>query len=62
MHLSTSHTTRLVAKSGFWACIYNFHSNRLSMVVNLWGQDKYGSKHTGSQTNIQKRLEERTNE
>ena len=23
------------------------------MVINLWGLDKYESKHTGSQTNVQ---------
>ena len=53
VHLSTSHTTRVVAESGFWACIYIFYSNQSSMIVNLWGLDKYGSKHICSQKNIQ---------
>ena len=26
------------------------------MVVNLWGLDKYGGKHTGSHTNIQAKI------
>ena len=53
VHLSTSHTTIVVAESGFWACIYIFYSNQSSMVVNLRGLDKYSSKQPGSQTNIQ---------
>ena len=56
VHLSSSHTTRVVAESGFWASIYIYYSNRPSMVVNLWGLDKYGSKHTGSQTSIQEKI------
>ena len=56
VNLSTSHTTRVVAESGFWACIYIFYSNRSSMVVNFQGLDKYVSKHTGSQTNIQENI------
>ena len=54
VHLSTSHTTRVVLEIGFWDCIYIYIiQNRSSMAVNLRGLDKYGSKHTGSQTNIQ---------
>ena len=33
--------------------LYIFYSNWSSRVVNLRGLDKYGSKHTGIQTNIQ---------
>ena len=47
VHPSTSHTTRVVAESGFWACIYIFYSNRSSIVINLRGLDKYDSNHTG---------------
>ena len=53
VHLSTSHTKRAVAEIGFWDYIYIFYTNRSSMVVNLRILDKYGSKHTGSQKNIQ---------
>ena len=53
MHLSTSHTTRVVAECGFWACIYIYYSNLSSIVVNLWGLDIYCSNHTGSQTNVE---------
>ena len=61
VHISTSHTTILVAESGFWACIYIFYSNRSSMVINFRGLDKYESKHTGDgQTDGQTRTEVRT--
>ena len=56
MHLSISHITRVVVESGFWACIYIFYSNQSSLVVNLRGLDKYGSKHTGSHTNMQAKI------
>ena len=52
VHLSTHHTKRVLAVSEFWDCIYIYYSNRLSMVVILWGIDKCGSKHIGSHTNI----------
>ena len=58
VHLSNSHTTAVVTEGGFWACIYIYYSNRSSMVVNLRGLDKYGSKHTGSQTKIQAKIGE----
>ena len=61
VHLSTSHTTRVVAESGFWACIYIYVSNRSSMVINLRGLYKYESNHTSDgQTNGQTRTEVRT--
>ena len=69
VHLSTSHTTRVIAEIGFWYSI--FYSNQSSMVINLQGLDKYGSKQTGSRTNAQakiggtceqKRSEERASE
>ena len=43
MHLSTYHTTRVVAESGFWDCVYIFYSNQSSMVINLRGLYKYES-------------------
>ena len=61
VYLSTSHTTRVVVGSGFWACIYIFYSNRPSMVINLRGLDKYQSNHTGDgQTDGETRTEVRT--
>ena len=53
VHLSNSHTKRVVAEIGCWDFIYIFYSYRLSIVVNLQGIYKYGSKHTGIQKNIQ---------
>ena len=47
VHLSTSHTTIVVAESRFWACIYIFYSNQSSMVINLRGLDKYEINNTG---------------
>ena len=47
VHLSTSHTTRVVAESGFGDCIYIFHSNESYMVINFRGLDKYESNDTG---------------
>ena len=32
--------------------LYIFYSNRSSMVINLWGLDKYNSKHTGIRKNL----------
>ena len=61
VHLSTSHTTRLVAVGGFCACVYIYYSNRSSMVINLRGLDKYESNHTGDgQTDGKTRTEVRT--
>ena len=58
VHLNTSHTTRVVAESGFWACIYIFYSNQSSMVINLRRIDKYKSNHTVyGKTYGQKRVE-----
>ena len=47
VHISTSHTTRLFAESGFWDCINIFYSNRSYMVINLRGLDRYESNYTG---------------
>ena len=61
MHLSTSHTTQVVAESGFWDRIYIFYSNRSSMVINLQGLEKYESNHTDDgKTDNQTRMEVRT--
>ena len=56
VHISTSHTTRVVTESGFWSCIYIFYSNRSSTVINLQGLGKYEISHTGDgQTDRQTR-------
>ena len=61
VHISTSHTTRVVAENGFGNCIYIFYSNRLSMVINLRILDKYASNNTGDgQTDGQTRTEVHT--
>ena len=61
VHLSTSHTTRVVVGSGFWACIYIFYSNISYMVINLRGLDRYESNHTDDgQTDGKTRTEVRT--
>ena len=51
VHISSSHTTRVVAKIGCWD--YIFDPNQSLIVVNLRGLDKYGSKHTASWTSVQ---------
>ena len=47
VHLSTTHTKRVVTESVIGDCIYIYYSNRSSMVINLWGLDKYYNNHTG---------------
>ena len=40
-----------------WVLVLHIsYSNLSSRVVNLQGLDKYGSKHTGSRTNVQARI------
>ena len=56
VHKITSHTTRVVTKSGFWD--YVFYSNRSSIFIHLQGLDKYGIEHTDSRTNIQSNIGE----
>ena len=61
VHLSTSHNTRVVSESEFWACIYIFYSNQKSVVINFWGLDKYESNHTcDGKSDGQTRTEVRT--